>query len=527
MTQANALTSSQRDHAAFTPVGITAAIHRVRDAAAVVQAEDGSRGLAPVSDIFGHQTIGTLPPQYPEWLGDQGFRHAHGVRFAYVAGEMANGIATTRMVTAMANADMLGFFGAAGLAYSGVERAVDELTGALRGRVNWGVNLIHSPNEPTLEQDVANLLVRREVPAVSASAYMDLTPAVVFCAVAGLRADQSGRVTRRARIFAKVSRPEVAEKFMSPAPPRILRDLVGRGLITSAEAGLAARVPVATDITVEADSGGHTDNRPLVSLFPVIVALRDELEAKFAYPEPIRVGAAGGLGTPAGVAAAFTLGAAYVVTGSVNQLSAEAGLSEDAKSLLATADVDDVIMAPAADMFEIGVKLQVLRRGTMFANRAALLYDTYLAHPSLEAISPQLREKLERTVFRARLADIWLETRRFWQERDPAEVVRAENDAKHRMALVFRWYLGRSSRWAIDGDTDRRTDYQIWCGPALGAFNRWTAGTALAQPDQREVVQIARNLLEGAAVVTRAQQARFCGVPVPSTAFAYRPRRLA
>ena len=88
-------------------------------------------------------------------------------------------------------------------------------------------------------------------------------------------------------------------------------------------------MPVAEDITVEADRGGHTDNRPLVALLPAILALRDELAARHGYTRPIRVGAAGGLGTPAAVAAAFALGAAYVLTGSVNQAAVESGLSDD------------------------------------------------------------------------------------------------------------------------------------------------------------------------------------------------------
>jgi hypothetical protein len=94
------------------------------------------------------------------------------------------------------------------------------------------------------------------------------------------------------------------------------------------------------------------------------------------------------------------------------------------------------------------------------------------------------------------------------------------------MALVFRWYLGMSSRWAISGETSRRTDYQIWCGPAMGAFNRWAKGSFLADPAHRGVVQIALNLLEGAAVATRAHQVRALGVAVPPGAFDYTPRRL-
>jgi PfaD family protein len=328
-------------------------------------------------------------------------------------------------------------------------------------------------------------------------------------------------------MFAKVSRPEVAEKFMSPVSGALLAALVARGQLTESEARLAARVPVAEDVTVEADSGGHTDNRPLGAVLPAILALRDTLGARFGYGRPIRVGAAGGLGSPQGVAAALALGAAYVLTGSVNQLAIESGVSDDARALLAQADLADVTMAPAADMFEMGIQVQVLRRGTMFAARARRLYDAYRGYPSIEAIPAGLRSTLEQDVLHATLDEIWAETRSFWQQREPAELARAEQDPRHRMALTFRWYLGKSSRWAIDGTTARRTDYQLWAGPAVGAFNRWTAGSFLAAPGERTVTQIALNLLEGAAVVTRAHQARSYGVPVPPEAFTFVPRRLA
>jgi hypothetical protein len=60
----------------------------------------------------------------------------------------------------------------------------------------------------------------------------------------------------------------------------------------------------------------------------------------------------------------------------------------------------------------------------------------------------------------------------------------------------------------------------------MGAFNRWTNGSFLAQPENRPVVQIARNLMGGAAAVTRAQQLRAFGVVVPSEAFSFQPRPL-
>jgi hypothetical protein len=67
-------------------------------------------------------------------------------------------------------------------------------------------------------------------------------------------------------------------------------------------------------------------------------------------------------------------------------------------------------------------------------------------------------------------------------------------------------------------------DYQIWCGQAMGAFNAWVKGTYLEAPESRQAVQIALNLLEGAAVITRAQQLRTFGVAVPPAAFRFRPR---
>jgi hypothetical protein len=61
----------------------------------------------------------------------------------------------------------------------------------------------------------------------------------------------------------------------------------------------------------------------------------------------------------------------------------------------------------------------------------------------------------------------------------------------------------------------------------MGAFNRWAAGSFLAEPQNRSVVQIALNLLEGAAVITRAGQLRSFGLPVSAGAFQFQPRPLA
>lgn len=515
--------------AAFDTQGIAAVIASPRQAVhVVVDPASGALGVVDGASLVPATltAVASLPPLYPEWLGDRSFTEMHGVRFPYVSGAMANGIASTGLVIEMAKAGFLGFFGAAGLHPDRVSAALDELEAALGPDVSWGSNLIHSPNEPAIEAAIADLYIRRGVRRVSAAAYMSLTPSIVRYAATGLTVGADGHVHRLNHVFAKVSRPEVAQHFLEPPPQAILDELVQGGLLTQAEASLAATLPVAEDFTVESDSGGHTDNRPLTSLLPTILSLRDKIASERGYTRPIRIGAAGGLGTPGAIAAAFALGAAYVVTGSVNQACVESGLSTEGKEMLAMADIADVVMAPAADMFELGVDVQVLKRGTMFGVRGKKLYELYRAYPSLAELPAEEKTRLERDYLKTSIDQAWADTRAFWMGRDVSEVERAERDPKHQMALVFRSYLGQASRWAIMGVPDRRMDYQIWCGPSMGAFNAWAEGSFLQDPANRQVAQVARNLMEGAAVVTRAQQLRSFGVPVPGAAFDFRPRPL-
>jgi trans-AT polyketide synthase/acyltransferase/oxidoreductase domain-containing protein len=280
-------------------------------------------------------------------------------------------------------------------------------------------------------------------------------------------------------------------------------------------------VPLAQDLTAEADSGGHTDRRPLVVLIPILQRLRDRVSADEGYDarglRP-RVGAAGGIGTPASVWGAFAMGADYVLTGSVNQSALEAGTSRMAKEMLAEATFTDVTTGPAPDMFEIGAQVQVLGRGTMYAQRAQKLYEIYRNYGSIEEIPAADRQKIEKQIFRRSLDEVWADTEAYWKARDPRQAERAAQDPRHKMALAFRWYLGMTSRWARTGDEGRKRDFQMWCGPAMGAFNEWAAGTSLASIENRTVLAIAEALMYGAAAHARVALARTMGLPVPPNA---------
>ena len=469
-----------------------------------------------------------LPPIYPEWLGDRAFSATHGTRFNYIVGEMARGIATPLMVVEAVRAGCVGFYGSAGLPVEEIERGIREIKAGLsEHQISWGANLIHTPQQPGYEASVVDLFLREGVRRLSASAYMRLSPEIVRYTALGLERDAQGRMRRVNHVFAKVSRAEVAEQFLSPAPDRILRELVSSRAITEAQAELAAMVPVAAEITAEADSGGHTDRRSAAPLFSSICAARERVAARTGIdPETVRIGLAGGIATPQAVAAAFAMGAAYVLTGSINQAAVESGLSLAGRQMLAKAGPADVAMAPAADMFEQGIEVQVLKRGTLFAMRARKFHQLYRSGAAFESLDAKEQAWVE-DVLGEPFDKAWAETREYIRRVNPKEADKADKDGNKRLALVARRYLFSGAQLAREGDPKRVTDYQIWCGPAQGAFNEWVAGTFLEDIANRTVRQIAWNLMEGATRITRASQLRALGVAVPPTAFNYVPQKFA
>jgi PfaD family protein len=148
----------------------------------------------------------------------------------------------------------------------------------------------------------------------------------------------------------------------------------------------------------------------------------------------------------------------------------------------------------------------------MFPLRAAKLYELYTGYDAFEAIPAAQQRLLEKDFFRKSFEEEWGHTKNFFLQRDPGQLAKAQKDPKHKMALVFRSYLGQSSNWANMGEPSRKIDYQIWCGPGIGAFNQWLKGSFLEKPANRRVVVVALNILLGAAIVTRRQWLRHQGV---------------
>ncbi|MBA3030106.1 MAG: PfaD family polyunsaturated fatty acid/polyketide biosynthesis protein [Desulfobacteraceae bacterium] len=461
-----------------------------------------------------YRLLAYVPPLHPKDLGEKRFKLTHGLKYPYVCGAMANGITSVDMVEKAGKAGMVGFFGAGGLSLTKIEEAVHDLKNRM-GELPFGFNLIHSPGDPAHEAAVVNLYLNNDINLISASAYLNLTLPLVYYRVKGIHQDSQGNILCPHKVIAKISRVEVAAKFLSPPPEKMLAQLVKDRYLTEQEANLAKYIPVAEDMTAEADSGGHTDNRPAMALLPTIMELRDELAEQFKYQRVPCVGLGGGISTPSAAAAAFAMGAAYILTGSVNQSCIEAGTSTIVRKMLLEAGQADVAMAPAADMFEMGAKVQVLKRGTMFPLRASKLYDLYNRYGQYEDIPLSQRESLEKDFFKCGFHEEWENTKRYFETMDPRQIERGEKDPKHKMALVFRSYLGQSSLWAKHGDPARQMDFQIWCGPSMGAFNQWVKGSFLDGIENRKTVTVAKNLLMGASVVLRLSMLKNQDIVLP------------
>lgn len=433
-------------------------------------------------------------------LGSKEFREEYGIKYAYLTGAMVRGIASKELVIRQGKAGLMSYFGTGGLSMPEIEEAIQEIQKELTSDDSYGMNLLCNLERPEKEMETVELYIKHKIHYVEAAAFMQMTPALVFYRLKGLRKDENGTVCCDNKILGKLSRPEVAEAFMSPAPERTVKRLFAEGVITQEQAELSKTVAMSYDICIEADSGGHTDGGIPTVLVPSIMSLRKEMQKKYNYDRSIRIGQAGGIGTPEAVAAAFIMGVDFVLTGSINQCTVQGGISDSVKNMLQEINVQDTAYAPAGDMFEIGARVQVLKKGVFFPARANKLYQLYTNYNSLDELPEKTKSQLEEKYFKKTFDEIWKETKTYFEQSGGEErVERAEKNPKHKMSLVFQWYFRNSMELAFNGDEENRINYQVHTGPALGAFNQWVKGTELEDWRNRHVDDIAEKLMQGTA----------------------------
>ncbi len=433
-------------------------------------------------------------------LGNKDFCEEYGIKYAYLTGAMVRGIASKELVIRQGRAGLMSYFGAGGLSMSKIEESIQEIQSELSSGESYGLNLLCNLENPQKEQETVELYLKYNIRYVEAAAFMQMTPALVLYRLKGLKKDENGSVCCDNKILGKLSRPEVAESFMSPAPERVVKRLLEEGKITEEQAELSKSVPMSYDICIEADSGGHTDGGIPTVLVPSIMSLRKEMQQKYNYDRTIRIGQGGGIGTPEAAAAAFIMGVDFVLTGSINQCTVQGGISESVKNMLQDINVQDTEYAPAGDMFEIGARVQVLKKGVFFPVRANKLYQLYTNYNSLDELPEKTKAQLQDKYFKKSFDDIWHETKSYFEEKGYSDrLERADKSPKNKMSLVFQWYFRNSMKLAFNGDEEGRINYQVHTGPALGAFNQWVKGTELEDWRNRHVDEIAEKIMLGTA----------------------------
>lgn len=453
------------------------------------------------------------PPAPPRRMAPAGLGAAfcahHGVRLPYVAGSMYRGIASVELVARMGQAGLLGFFGTGGLTPAQVRDAIAAI-GRQPGRTApFGMNLLSTPSRPALEQEMVDLFLEHGIGYMEASAFTQVPACVLQYRFRGATM-RGGRAHAPNHVFAKVSRLEVARQFLAPPAEELLQRLQQQGRLTAGEVAAARRLPVCTDLCIEADSGGHTDSGVALTLLPAIRRVRDDLARGTALDEVPRIGAAGGIGTPEAIAAAFALGAEFVVAGSIHQCTPEAGTSTLAKEMLAEMGIHDTAYAPAGDLFGTGARVQVVKRGTLFAARANQLYQAYRTFDGIDHLPGRTRDTIERFMGHS-LDDVWTLSQARLADR-PAELAHLQGNEKARMARIFKWYFSHSIAAAMEGAPAERANFQIHSGSAMGAFNAFAAGTGLADWRDRHVEVLAQTLMEQAEHQWRGNGAALQGM---------------
>ena len=442
-------------------------------------------------------------------LGAPGFRETYGTRYAYVGGAMMHGEASAEQVIALTGAGMLGIYGADGVATGKVATDLRRIRTAIGDRI-FGVSLMADWSRPERDMERIEQYLREDVRLLEVSGFVTASPALVRFRLKGVSAGGKGQAVPRHRILARVTRPAAALLFLQPAPASVVEKLRALGHITEEEARLAGQLPLADDICAQADGSGPSDGGNLLSLLPSVCRLRDEQQQALRLSQPVRVGAAGSLGTPEAMAAAFLLGADFVLAAAIHQCSPEAGTSAMVKEMLQAIDVADTDRAPSGELFEQNGQIQVLRKGVFFPARANKLHSLWRHHASLDEIDATTRRQIEDKMLGCSFEQVWADLQRDPCAHDGSGLERATRDPKARMALIFRTYFDASLRAALSGDAGQRVNFQVHCSSGLGALNRWLGNVPW---QQRSVAEIAGRLMAETAALLQKRGGQLWRAP--------------
>ena len=460
-----------------------------------------------------------IPAQDVSNLGSPAFQEAHDLSASYGVSPFERGVCSEEMVAQLLNKRYLAFLPTDFETVDDIRMKIKTLReGTLK---NPGLGYRFHVHNSVYEEERFMVALDEDIRRVYVSHYLRPTKAMVHYRVKGMNKDSQGRIVAPHSLFARVSEASVALHFATPPSMDILNELVAEGRITKEEAELGAKMPVSQDLVVEPEFSKGGVKQDLLSLYP---SVKSELRTnRVSRNAPVRVGVCGELATPESVAAVFRMGADFVFTGLVNSLTVESGGSKKRKSVLFKTTSSDITYAPSFEFLDSELPIPVTRFGTMFATRANRMLDIFKRTSTFAELQKSDREFLEGTMFQMSLPQAYENAQNFFTQWWPEQVKTAMTSDKARAALLMKYWLFEASRKTFDGTDGAEMDYQVRADGSIVAFNKWRAGSVFDDERKITVCGLAKNLLEGALVVSRMRSLREMGVDVPADGIFYKP----
>jgi len=419
------------------------------------------------------------------------FNIEYGLKYPYLVSGIERGISSKEMIVKCGKEHILSFLGTKKMNIEKVKESIIYIKERLSNGEVYGVNITYDPFDKGLASQIIDLCLEYEVKYIEISGYMNIPDFIIRYKLKNIR-QKNNKVICDNKVFLKTDRLSNLNQWMERMPDEVLNSLVEEKLIKSEERELAKYISIIDAVTINCGEKINTHRNDLLNIIPRVIKIRDYKVKAYNYDNSIYVGAAGNIGTPEAVAISFLLGVDYVSTDLINQCSKEACLSDLTKDLLQQAGIEDTINVPDAEKFEIGGRVQVLKRGVMFPSRANKLYELYRYYESYYQIDEKLRVQMENNYFKKTFDEYFKECKRNL----PAEKIDIiEKDEKKKMALVFKQYLIDSVAYGQDGIEEQRMNFSIYCSPSLGAFNEYCLGGELENWRNRSVTKIAEILM--------------------------------
>lgn len=416
-------------------------------------------------------TMETVNIQSPKSLGSKAFKELFGLDYSYFVSGLPCYTHGRGMLQNLSENGMLGFFNIDGLTF---EERQASLTMLNQHDFNFGVEFhVDDFNEAQDDQLITLLLEQK----------------VKYLLVKGCsKASESLRKyvsIKENLLIAKVSHPDQCLNLSSSEESIFNAFLIDGSFVS------------------------NQDTRSILSLMPSIKSL---LSKKNIY-----LGITGDLGTPESLAASFAMGADFISTSSINLLSNDALGSSSYKASIKKVRFQDVSLVSSFEGFESGAKMRALNFGTRFVVVSAKIGAWFFEKKSIDTLTETEKIYLEDKVFSKKIPEILEDAKAFFEFRNPSLIEAASNNSRISLAMIIRYYLEMGHLWAIEGDTNKKLDFNIKCGLDLASFNQWRQGTIFEKDEKLSVVQIALNLMMGAQFELRKQFLLAQGVSLDST----------